>query len=467
MVRKSFLLLLSLLIFFTRLSHADDSKEWRLYSRFGYGPAQIEKHLIPNVKSEATNRLRDALIASGQEAFIPESINIVKTSLPDAFERWREQRKLQQSLQSTPTKEFTKEMSRAAMALRVFQCSHDQVENPLLAKMTEFWFNHLNVYTYKGSVQPFIGDYIINVIRPNVLGNFEDLLIASFKHPAMLYYLDQWLNAYVENPTQTNRFNVQVKGINENYAREVLELHTMGVNSGYTQGDVQSLARILTGWTISAKNESGSQFVNRLHDKSDQTLLGRTFSNQGEEEAISALKFLANQPQTARRISLRLAQWFVSDHPSKQLVDAMANTYMQTHGNIYQVMTTMIESDDAWDESNQLIKTPFDYVCSVLTAAGGAKDLKDYTNALNFLSNSGQPMNAWQTPDGYSTMADQWMSAEALSRRADFAFSIGSRVEEPEKVLNWISKNSRTIIANEKPNLQASFAFSSPDFMRK
>ena len=130
-------------------------------------------------------------------------------------------------------------------------------------------------------------------------------------------------------------------------------------------------------------------------------------------------------------------------------------------------MTTMIESDDAWDESNQLIKTPFDYVCSVLTAAGGAKDLKDYTNALNFLSNSGQPMNAWQTPDGYSTMADQWMSAEALSRRADFAFSIGSRVEEPEKVLNWISKNSRTIIANEKPNLQASFAFSSPDFMRK
>jgi uncharacterized protein (DUF1800 family) len=448
-------------------SQADDIEAWRLYSRFGYAPPQKSENSFSDVKLEALSRLKDAKLAAKQEPFIPEQIAVVKTSLPEAFEHWREQRTQQQSLKETPPKEFNKEMSRAAMALRVFQCSHDQIENPLLAKMTEFWFNHLNVYTYKGSVQPFIADYILKVIRPNVLGNFEDMLVASFKHPAMLYYLDQWLNAYVENPNQSNRFNVQVKGINENYAREVLELHTMGVNSGYSQSDVQSLARILTGWTISAKNESGSQFVNRLHDKSDQTLLGRTFSNQGEEQAISALKFLANQPQTAHRISLRLAQWFVSDHPSERLVESMANTYMQTHGDIYQVMRTLIESDDAWDKSNQLIKTPLDYVCSVLTVAGGAKDLKDYTNALNFLSNSGQPMNAWQTPDGYSTLADQWMSAEALSRRADFAFFIGSRVEDPERVLSWISKNSSTIITNEKPNLQASFALSSPDFMRK
>jgi uncharacterized protein (DUF1800 family) len=467
MVRKFPFIVVALFVFFTKFSVADDSLDWRLYSRFGYAPAQINQGSNSDIKSVALNRLNEAQLASKQEPFIPEQISIVKTTLPDAFERWRDQRKLQQSLQENAPREFTKEMSRATMALRVFQCSHDQIENPLLAKMTEFWFNHLNVYTYKGSVQPFIADYILNVIRPNVFGNFEDLLIASFKHPAMLYYLDQWLNAYVENPRQSNRFNVQVKGINENYAREVLELHTMGVNSGYTQSDVQSLARILTGWTISAKSESGSQFVNRLHDKSDQTLLGRTFSNQGEEQAISALKFLANQPQTARRISLRLAQWFVSDHPSDRLVESMANTYMQTHGNIYQVMKTLIESDDAWDKSNQLIKTPLDYVCSVLTVAGGAKDLKDYTNALNFLSNSGQPMNAWQTPDGYSTLADQWMSAEALSRRADFAFLIGSKVEDPERVLSWVSKNSRTIISNEKPNVQSSFALASPDFMRK
>lgn len=447
-------------------THAEENPQWRIYSRFGYGPSQSNVNVKLNLKEQALKRLEDAYLASKQDPVIPEQLSIIKTSIPDAFDQWREQRKLQQS-QQTPAKEFTKEMIRAAMAWRIYQCSHDQVENPLLAKLTEFWFNHLNVYTYKGSVQPFIADYILHVIRPNVLGNFEDLLIASFKHPAMLYYLDQWLNAYVENPGQGNRLNIQVKGINENYARELLELHTMGVNSGYTQNDVQSLARILSGWTVAPNKSTGSQFVDRLHDRADQKLLGQTFSNQGEDEAILALRFLSRQPQTARRISFRLAQWFVSDHPSPQLVDSMTQTYMLTQGNIYKVISTMIESDETWDAKSQLIKTPIDFVCSVLNATGGAKDVKDYISAMNFLSISGQPMNAWQTPDGYSSMADRWMSSEAMSRRADFAFSIGSKVEDPSSVLSWMSKSSRSIIENEKLNLQASFSFASPDFMRK
>ena len=452
---------------------ADRLSDWRLESRFGYAPKEGHDGMTREVKPLALDRLQAAWAASHVDPLIPEPLSILNTSLPEAFERWRDQRKAQQSQQAEPnatTREFTRNMSRAAMAWRVYQCSQPQGDNPLLAKMTEFWFNHLNVYTFKGSVQPFIGDYLVHAIRPNALGNFEDLLLASFKHPAMLYYLDQWLNVTVDranSPNLPNRFKSGVKGVNENYAREVLELHTMGVNSGYTQSDVQSLAKILTGWTVSPNNASGSQFVSRLHDKTDKTLLGQTFTNQGADEAVAALKLLAAQPQTAHRVSLRLAQWFVSDHPSEQLVGAMAKTYLQSHGNILQVMTTLIESDETWDPKSELLKTPVDFVCSTLTLAGGAKDLKDYSAAIAFLANSGQPMNAWQTPDGYSTLADQWMSAEALSRRADFAFSIGPRVQNPATVLSWVSEPARRIIEKEKPSLQASFSLASPDFMHK
>ncbi len=457
------------MLFVTQVSAADQLSEWRLNSRFGYAPYETSENPTLDVKTRAVSRLKDAWLASQQDPSIPEPLSILRTSLPDAFERWKEQRNAnaQQKDGDTQSREFTKNMSRSAMAWRVYQCTHSEAENPLLAKMTEFWFNHLNVYTYKGSVQPFIGDYLIHAIRPHALGNFEDLLLASFKHPAMLYYLDQWLNVSVDTPNSAYRIKATVKGVNENYAREVLELHTLGVNGGYTQADVLSLAKILTGWTVSQKDPSGSQFVSRLHDKTDKTLLGQTFTNQGPEEAVAALKLLAAQPQTAHRVSLRLAQWFVSDHPSDRLVDAMAKTFIESHGNILQVMTTLMESDETWDPKSELLKTPTDFVCSALTMAGGAKELKDYTAAITFLANSGQPMNAWQTPDGYSTLADQWISAEALSRRADFAFSVGPKVQNPRTVLNWMTEPTRSIIEKEKPGLQAAFSMASPDFMHK
>jgi uncharacterized protein (DUF1800 family) len=458
-----------------RVALSQSSLDWRLDSRFGYAPSVAatspqgapvgQSGDLREVKNRAWARLQEALVVSRQEPNIPEPLSILKTSLPDAYAQWKEQREARK--ETGAPREFTRDMSRAAMAWRLYECSYPQADNPLVAKMTEFWFNHLNVYTFKGSVQPFIGDYMIHAIRPNVLGHFDDLLVASFKHPAMLYYLDQWLNMYNDTPANANRLKAQVKGVNENYARELLELHTLGVNSGYTQADVQSLARILTGWTASQNNASGSQFVMRLHDKSDKTLLGQTFTNMGEEEAEKALRFLASQPQTAHRLSLRLAQWFVSDHPSEALVNAMAQTYLNTHGDILEVMHTLVDAEETWDAKSELTKTPVDFVCSALTLAGGPRDLKDYYNALNFLANSGQPMNAWQTPDGYSTSSEQWMSAESLSRRADFAFSIGSRIQKPSTVLDWISPQSRSIIEREKPALQASFSMASPDFMHK
>jgi uncharacterized protein (DUF1800 family) len=466
-VIRKFLLMFLAILLQHQVSYADGNNNWRLGSRFGYAPTPDQMDQNDDVKGRARLLLEEAYSASHVEPEIPEGMSILKTSLPDAFAKWKEQRESKTTIEEGKQKQFTRDMSRTAMAWRLYQCSRIESEKPLVAKMTEFWFNHLNVYTFKGSVQPFIGDYLVNVIRPNVLGHFDDLLIASFKHPAMLFYLDQWLNSYVELPPGVNRPKLQTRGINENYARELLELHTMGVNSGYTQADVQNLARILSGWTVSQTNPSGSQFVDRFHDHSDKILLGHTFTNQGEDEAEKALRFLAAQPQTAHRVALRLAQWFVSDHPSEKLVNAMTKTYLTTRGDILEVMRTLVESDETWDTKSELIKTPIDFVCSTLVIAGGPRDLKDYTNALSFLSNLGQPMNAWKTPDGYSTSAEQWISAEALSRRADFAFLIGSRIDRPANMINWISPQSRSIIEQELPKTQASFIMASPDFIRK
>jgi uncharacterized protein (DUF1800 family) len=166
---------------------------------------------------------------------------------------------------------FSREMAQDAAAWRLMSCSDPALENPLLARMTEFWFNHLNVFVGKGPVRPFVGHYVVNVIRANALGRFEDLLLASARHPAMLLYLDQ---------AQSNN-----RGINENYARELMELHTLGVNSGYTQKDVRELARILTGWTVNLKDGEGFRFAERLHDKEGKVLLGRTFGNEALQKA--------------------------------------------------------------------------------------------------------------------------------------------------------------------------------------
>ena len=455
-------------------THADI---WRATSRLGYAPTVASAEAArPNPQAWALQQIDAAYAASQRPPALPAELADVAKPLGEVargYQTERETRRLAPNGATTgnlatatasmeratagtmdaETVNFSRDMAQTAAAWRIASCSNSALEQPLLARMTEFWFNHLNVFVGKGTVRPFVGNYLIEVIRPNALGRFEDLLLASARHPAMLFYLDQ--------------ASSNARGINENYARELMELHTMGVNSGYTQGDVRELARILTGWTAPLRDGDGFAFNNRQHDQGQKVLLGQTFSANGVREGEDAIRMLARQPTTALRIATRLAETFVADQPSKALVDRLARIFLKTQGDISAVMEALVASPEFWNRKNVLFKTPLEFACSSLTAAGGVREKRDIQQALGFLSQAGQAMHVWQTPDGYKTSAATWLAPEALTRRADFALALGNRLQPQLDLQAYLSDATRERIAAEPPQTRAGLTLASPDFMRK
>ena len=462
---KAVLLAFCLLASHAAFAQFDTSGVWRATSRLGYGPTLATAQAAnTGAKVWALQQIDLAHAASLQPPFIPAAIarfNQPVVETVQGFKAEREARKNARPASANPPMadsandaiNFSREMQQTAAAWRLMACSDPAVENPLLARMTEFWFNHLNVFVGKGAVRPFVGHYVVNVIRANALGRFEDLLLASAHHPAMLFYLDQ---------AQSN-----VRGLNENYARELMELHTLGVDAGYTQNDVHELARIFTGWTVNLPQSEGFVFVPRLHDNGDKVLLGHTFRADGVREGEDAIRMLARHPATAKRIARRLATTFVSDKPSEALVNQLADTFLKTQGDISAVMKALVGSPDFWRADNVLFKTPLDFACSALTASGGAKDGREIQLSLGFLAQAGQPIHGWQTPDGYKTDAATWLAPEALTRRADYAIALGSRMEEPLYLTPFLSKPTQERIAQEAPSARTGLMLASPDFMRK
>ena len=445
---------------------------WRAGSRLGYAPTPASVQAAGAApRAWALQQIDAAHAASQRPAAIPPELARINAPLGDivsAFQAERVARKNGRTQEVMPDgaamqpvtaavppggQVFSREMAQSAAAWRVMSCSDPAMENPLLARMTEFWFNHLNVFVGKGPVRPFVGHYVVNVIRANALGRFEDLLLASARHPAMLLYLDQ---------AQSNN-----RGLNENYARELMELHTLGVNGGYTQNDVHELARILTGWTVNLRDGEGFRFAERLHDKDSKTFLGRSYTSEGVKEGEDAIRFLARQPATAHRVSERLATFFVADKPPAALVERLSNTFLASQGDIRAVMRTLVQSPEFWSADSQLFKTPLDFACSALTAAGGVKDRRDIVQTLGFLAQAGQPMHGWQTPDGYKTDAATWLAPEALTRRADFAMGLAQRIPEPVYLNAFLSPTTQERIAREPAKMRTGLMLASPDFMRK
>lgn len=448
---------------------ADVAAAWRASSRLGYAPTPASAQAAQAApRAWALQQIDEAHAASRRPPHIPAELARFNAPLGDIVRDFQAEREARKTLreQTTPAaagpaampaagggQPFSREMAQSAAAWRLMACSDPAIENPLLARMTEFWFNHLNVFAGKGVVRPFVGHYVVNVIRSHALGRFEDLLLASAQHPAMLLYLDQ---------AQSNS-----RGLNENYARELMELHTLGVNGGYTQNDVRELARILTGWTVNLRGGEGFRFAERLHDRGDKTLLGRSYADRGMAEGEEAIRFLARQPATARRIATRLAGFFVADKPSPALVDRLSKTFLATQGDIRAVMRTLVAAPEFWAADQQLFKTPLDYACSALTVAGGAKERRDIAQTLGFLTQAGQPMHGWQTPDGYKTDAATWLAPEALTRRADYAMGLARRMPEPAYLNVFLSSATRERIAREATPLHTGLMLASPDFMRK
>ena len=296
----------------------------------------------------------------------------------------------------------------------------------LQEQMVWFWLNHFNVFKGKANLRWLVGDYEERAIRPRVFGHFKDLVMATLEHPAMLHYLDNTQNA--------------AGHINENYARELMELHTLGVGGGYSQEDVQSLARVLTGVGVHPgeaprlkpelqrfyRRDGAFEFNPARHDFSAKVLLGQPVPGTGFEEVEAAVNIIVSRPACARFISRQLGMYFVADDPPAALVERMAQTFMHTDGDIAAVLRTMFLSKEFAAASGHKFKDPMRFVVSSVRFAYDGRSISNTRPIVNWLNGLGEPLFGHQTPDGYSLTEVSWASSGQLSRRFEIARSIGA-----------------------------------------
>jgi uncharacterized protein (DUF1800 family) len=371
------------------------------------------------------------------------------------------------------------ELQRQIVNQKIVRAAYGQ--NQLQEVLTDFWFNHFNVSLTKGQCQQFVLTYERDAIRPNVLGNFETLLEATAKHPAMLEYLDnassvsmdndmarqQEKSAYAKQLKQRmeamandsskpgSQFIQQAlnskKGLNENYAREIMELHTLGVDGGYTQQDVTTVARALTGWSIMPMYKDGpgtkllqaagpgflkrkgfvveGDFLFRAdkHDESAKTILGVNFpANGGYEEGKKVLVMLANHPSTAKFICTKLATRFVCDTPSAELVNKMSDAFLKSQGNIKTVLITMVNSREFWDTKSlrEKVKSPFEFAISAIRATNA--DVQQPFQIYNWCTKMGQRFYYYQAPTGFPDRATYWINTGSLLNRMNFGLAFAT-----------------------------------------
>jgi len=354
-----------------------------------------------------------------------------------------QQKETMQAL-NNPEQVVVNELTQAKLLRAIYS------ERQLDEVMTDFWFNHFNVFINKGADRYLLTSYERDAIRPHALGKFEDLLVATAKSPAMMFYLDNWLSVGPdseaalgivsqrrnrrgrgrENGAQRPRGNSkarQASGLNENYGRELMELHTLSVTGGYSQKDVTEVAKVFTGWTLDQPIKGGDfRFEPRMHEPGDKIVLGHRIKEHGEKEGLEVLHLLARNPNTARFISQKLAMRFVSDDPPTALVDRMTKTFLKKHGDIREVLRTMFKSPEFWspDVYRAKVKTPFEFVASAVRATGA--DVEDARALVGTLNNMGMMPYGMQPPTGYSMKADVWVNSSALLGRMNFALGLAA-----------------------------------------
>jgi uncharacterized protein (DUF1800 family) len=358
-----------------------------------------------------------------------------------------------------PQQEVVQESQQAKILRAVYS------ERQLQEVMTDFWFNHFNVYVQKGPDRILTASYERDAIRPNVFGKFEDLLKATAEHPAMLFYLDNWMSASpnakipdrneirrmrrerrfggfgggfgnrgmrrmeiddLRTRNQNGKVAKRSRGLNENYAREIMELHTLGVDGGYTQKDVQEVARCFTGWTIRNPRAGGDFYFNQfLHDDGEKTVLGKKVSSGGGiKDGYAVIHMLATHPSTAKFISTKLARKFVSDNPPPALVARMSQTFLKTDGDIREVLRTMFKSQEFFAAENYRakIKTPFEMTVSAVRAIGA--DTNGNPQFHRWMAQMGEGLFMCQPPTGYPDTAERWVNTGALLERMNFALAL-------------------------------------------
>ncbi len=401
------------------------------------------------------------------------------------------------SLSNTDREKYRQELAKVmrASGVKPVQELHRQLvnqkvlravysNNQLKEVLTDFWFNHFNVSLTKGQSQQYVMSYERDAIRPHVFGNFKNMLLATAKHPAMLEYLDNALSVSNDNERARRQQNNamlraareraearlndttmqgnallqqavaarRTQGLNENYAREVMELHTMGVDGGYTQKDVTELARALTGWSVRPmfKNGPAMRLIENLdevqlkrrgliidgdflfrgdkHDESEKIILGKKYSGtDGYEEGVAVLNMLASHVSTAKFIATKMAIRFVSDEPSQALIKALTNTYQQTDGNIKAMIIAMVNHPDFWSKKalREKIKSPFEFAISALRATK-AQVMQPF-QVFNWCSKMGQRVYYYQAPTGFPDRANFWINSGALLNRMNFGLALATQ----------------------------------------
>lgn len=501
------------------------SNALHLANRLGFGPAPgqldhirqlgtsdyIEEQLKAQLRPpETLQQLLNGLPSFGKSTFELYRDNWWKARavMGSRQNASRAEKKQYKKLFKVMTREVGPEVRMARIARAIAN------PNQLQEALVDFWFNHFNVYEKKNLVKIWVGAFEEEAIRPHIFGKFGDLLLATAKHPAMLVYLDNWRNS--APGVALGHGKQKDTGINENYAREVMELHTLGADGGYTQSDVTALAHILTGWTVGAEGEfaqderddapddehrirGGFRFAARRHDSSPQIFLGKRYTGAGAGEGEEALLALARHPSTARHISFKLAQYFVADQPPELLVSYLASVFSKTDGDLRAVLRDLLTSNAFLDPANagRKFKTPYRYVVSMARAVG--MDPRKAAPLAEELKELGQPIYECVTPDGYACTESAWLDPDAMTRRISFAVKFGSGAYlqdyladigygrmskrthlqpegdggtplDPDKLLAVsgiaLGAASRAAIAKAPRSEQAGLILGSPEFMR-
>jgi len=390
---------------------------------------------------------------------------------------------------NTPQQVLPYDLNEAKLYRAIY--SNRQLEE----QMADFWFNHFNVYMDKGADRILTSSYERDAIRPHVFGKFRDLLEATAKSPAMLFYLDNWQSVSPDRAQQSGfakQRAKQARGLNENYARELMELHTLGVEGGYTQQDIIEVARCFTGWTIDQPNRGGEfRYNDRVHDKGEKTVLGvKIPAGGGQEDAEKVLDILARHPSTARFISTKLAKKFVADDPPPALIDRMAKTFRDTDGDIREVMATMFASKEFFSEGafRAKVKTPLEIVVSAVRATGA--EVNFAIPLATQIAQLGQPLYRKIEPTGYSSANSEWVNSAALLARMNFALALtanrvpGAKVDQSQfsdsaasvaQQVLFREPTQQTMDSIQKvleqkepsPALVAGLVLGSPDFQRR
>jgi uncharacterized protein (DUF1800 family) len=459
--------------------HPDDKAIVHVLNRLGFGPAPgdvdrirrvgLEKYIEQQLRPE---QIPDTAITARLAPL--ETLTKSSRELADEYfmPAQMERRRVQQQQQQTPappgdTPPDRREM-RTPEQMQLMQAERgvftDLAQQKILRAayserqlnevMVDFWFNHFNVFAGKGQVRAYLTEYERDVIRPNVFAHFRDLLGATAHSPAMLFYLDNWQSAAPEGaatsaPMNRPRFTPgavrgrkgmprtiadvppgaqqrRPRGLNENYARELMELHTLGVDGGYTQKDVQEVARAFTGWTIANPRQGGGfRFEPRMHDDGEKIVLGhRIKAGGGERDAEDVLDILASHPSTARFIATKLVRRFVADAPPAPLVDRAAARFSDSHGDIREVVRTIVTSPEFFAPAayRAKVRTPFEFVAASVRAAG--IDVVNAMPLVQTLRELGMPPYQCQPPTGYADRADAWVNTGGLLNRMNFAVAL-------------------------------------------